>query len=155
MERNNFDIVCCNAIYLKNNIKNPMYIKFMYTQVRFQELLSRNYVINSSVLAKKSVLIKSGMYPTSKYFYSYEDYFLWLKISLRHHIGFLDNDLLIYNDNPRFSARSNSLPLYKIRIRIFLFFIIFFFNKRINLTQFLTILKVYFINLIQLIFNFK
>ena len=155
MYENNFDIVCCNAISSRDNIQKPMYINFIYTQISFQDLLNKNYIINSSVLVKKKIFTKSNFYPTSNYFYSYEDYFTWLKISLKHKVGFLDKDLLIYKDNPRFSARRYSLSIYKIKLRIFLILIIFLFSKKIRFNNSLIIFKVYFYNLLKLIFNSK
>lgn len=153
--KNNFNIVCCNAISERKNIKKPMYINFPYTEINFEDLLSKNYVINSSVLLKKNILNKVKMYPEGKFFFSFEDYFLWIKISLFNKIGFLDKDLLIYTDNPRFSARHNSLPFYKIKMRILFYFLIDFLLGKFSFNNLLKIIKVYFVNIWQFIFSIK
>jgi teichuronic acid biosynthesis glycosyltransferase TuaG len=153
--KNNLNIVCCNAISERKNIKKPMYINFPYTEINFRDLLSKNYVINSSVLLKKNILNNVNMYPESKFFFSFEDYFLWIKISLFYKIGFLDKDLLTYTDNPRFSARNNSLPFYQIKMRILFYFIIDFLFGKFSFNNLLKIIKVYLVNIFQFIFSIK
>ena len=153
--KNNLNVVCCNAISERKSIKKPMYINFPYTEINFGDLLSKNYVINSSVLLKKNILYKVKMYPESKFFFSFEDYFLWIKISLFNKIGFLDKDLLIYTDNPRFSARHNSLPFYQIKIRILFYFLMDFLLGKFSFNNLFKIIKVYFVNILQFIFNIK
>lgn len=153
--KNNLNIVCCNAISERKNIKKTMYINFPYTEINFADLLIKNYVINSSVLLKKNILNKVKMYPESKFFFSFEDYFLWIKISLFNKIGFLDKDLLIYKDNPRFSARYNSLPFYQIKMRILFYFLIDFLLGKFSFNNLLKIIKVYFVNILQFILRIK
>lgn len=150
---NNYKIVCSNAVSLKNKKFKNMYINFEYTEITTQDLLSKNYVINSSVLIKKEILNKLKAYPTSKYFFSFEDYYLWIKLSMYHTIGFLDEDLLCYTDNPRFSSRHNSLPFYIIKFRILCYFFINFLIFKIKPIYIFIILKVYCVNIFQYIFK--
>jgi len=155
LNENNFKIVCCNAVSLKEKKIKKMYINFEFNQITLKDLLIKNYIINSSVLLKKEILAKTNVYPTSKYFFSYEDYFLWIKISMFYNIGFLDQDLLCYTDNPRYSSRNNSLPFYIIKLRIFFYFIINFFIFKIRFTHILAIIEIYSINLFQYCFKRK
>ena len=152
---NNYKIVCSNALSLKNKKIKKMYINFEYQEITTLDLLSKNYVINSSVLIKKEILNKSKLYPTSKYFFSYEDYFFWIKISMNNKIGFFDQDLLIYTDNPRFSSRHNSLPFYIIKLRILFYFFINCLIFKIKPIYILIILKVYCVDLFRYIINNK
>ena len=153
--KNNYKIVCSNALSLKDKKIKKMYINFEYQEITTLDLFSKNYVINSSVLIKKEILNKSKLYPTSKYFFSYEDYYSWINISMRHKIGFFDQDLLIYTDNPRFSSRHNSLPFYIIKLRILFYFFINCLIFKIKPIYILTILKVYCVDLFRYIINNK
>jgi glycosyltransferase involved in cell wall biosynthesis len=154
--KNNYDIVCCNAYsFKKNTILSTRYINFPFLQIKFQDLLSKNYVINSSVLIKKKIMLKFGMYPKSKFFFSFEDYYTWLKLSVNFNIGFLDKQLIVYNDNPRFSARNNTLSFYHIKLRIFLIFLYLMFTRKIKISDFLKLIKVFSLNILQLLFYSK
>lgn len=59
----------------------------------FYDLFSRNFVTAPTVMLKKSHLIEVGGYSSD---FSIEDYPLWLKISQKYQIGFVDEFLVNY-----------------------------------------------------------
>jgi hypothetical protein len=62
---------------------------------------------------------------------------------------------LIYTDNPRFSARHNSLPFYQIKMRSLFYFLIDFLLGKFSFNNLFKIIKVYFVNILQFIFRIK
>ncbi|KXK45386.1 MAG: glycosyl transferase family 2 [Chlorobi bacterium OLB5] len=93
-----FDLICTNAneIDSANNI-----IKVRYFQENIPEKLTldflayKNYVITSSVLMRKDIVIKAGMFEDDVGIRG-EDYILWLNIAQIGNILFLDRSLIKY-----------------------------------------------------------
>ena len=59
-----------------------------------------------------------------KYFYSFEDYFLWLKIVDKVRFRFIDQNLTIYRDDRKNSASSLSKHIVEQRLRLFFFYLL-------------------------------
>ena len=106
----------------KKIIKN--YFKIPFKSINFSMLGIRNLIGTSSILMDKKLFKLSGGFPESKYFYSFEDYFLWLKIAKITNIGFLDENLTVYRDDRQNSATKYSKSFLSQRIRILLFYMI-------------------------------
>lgn len=102
---NYYDLVCSNA----NKINGKSITKYFNSQNRklsFKDLLDDNKIICSSVLVKKSVITEVGGFPEDKKYIAIEDYLTWLKIASRHNIGYMDDALVYYNDQPELTIRS-------------------------------------------------
>ncbi len=130
----NSEISCANADFY--NVKQKKlyknYFNYPFQQINFKDLCFKNIVITSSVIVSKKLFNSVNGFPESNYFYSYEDYFLWLKILNKTKISFLDKSLLIYMDNREISASSRSKNIFNQRLRILFYYIKFKNFKIIN-----------------------
>ena len=119
-------VSCTNADYydVKNKVINKDYFNYPFLNLNFKDLCFKNVVITSSVIVSKKLFLSVNGFSESNYFYSFEDYFLWLKITLKSNISFFDESLLIYNDNRSVSASSKSRHIINQRLRILLYFFI-------------------------------
>ncbi len=122
----NIDISCTNAdfINVKNNVITKNYFNYPFKDIDFELLSYKNVIITSSVIMKKKIFYLSEGFPESNFFYSFEDYFLWLKILQKYKVKFIDKSLIIYRDNRQHSASSRSKHIIDQRFRIILFFLI-------------------------------
>jgi len=107
---NDTDIICTNASIIDENSKE----KGSYTQNLEEELLSlekllqNNYIIQSTVLMKKSVLSKIG-YNLEKETGYHEDYEYWLRASaLKVNVYYFPKELIYYRLNPGGISRKMS-----------------------------------------------
>lgn len=104
-ENNNYSFVCTNGFRkIGDDIKDNL-LKVDEKSFNFETLIKTNYVINSSVIVKKSLLEKVSLVPESKYMKAVEDYGLWLRIALKEKIGYLNEPLVVYNDDAANSIR--------------------------------------------------
>lgn len=128
MLKENASATCTNYDFFnpkkKNYIKN--YFKIPFKIINFSLLSITNLIGTSSVLINKNLFNEVKGFPESKYFYSFEDYFLWLKISRLTDFYFLDNNLTIYRDDRKNSATKNSKSFLSQRFRLLLFFLFTF-----------------------------
>ena len=58
--------------------------------------------------------------------FSFEDYFLWLKLTKHEDFLFIDENLTIYRDDRKNSASKNSLSIFNQRLRIIIYFVLTF-----------------------------
>jgi glycosyltransferase involved in cell wall biosynthesis len=73
--------------------------------ITFDDLLSVNRVICSSVLVKKTLLGRCGGFPENPRLKGCEDYALWLRIGTQADLAFVEEPLLLYRDDPAASVR--------------------------------------------------
>ena len=106
MHEKKLNLVCTNYDFYnpstKKLIKN--YFKIPFTTINFEMLARKNILGTSSIIMTKNLFFKAGGFPESKYFYSFEDYFLWLKLSSKEKFYFLDENLTVYRDDRKNSA---------------------------------------------------
>ena len=102
----NVNAICCNANRSKNRISNGLVIDDRKIGIiQRNDLFINNYIICSSTLIKKKIFSLSGNFPEHLKFKAIEDYFLWLKISYETDWYFIDEPLLLYNDDIKNSIR--------------------------------------------------
>ena len=125
MQKENAEISFTNADYydVKKKVYQKNKITYPFFDINFNDLCFKNIIITSSVIVSKKLFLSVDGFPESNYFYSYEDYFLWLKIAQKSKIYFLDESLLIYYDNRSVSSSSRSKHIIDQRLRIFLYFL--------------------------------
>lgn len=125
MISDNVEISCTNADFYNVEKKKfyKDYFNYPYEQINFKDLCYKNVVITSSVILTKKLFKSVNGFSESKYFYSFEDYFLWLKILNKTKISFFDQSLLTYIDNRQISASSRSKNIINQRLRILFYFI--------------------------------
>ena len=128
MIKHNSNLSCTNYdFYNPNNKKvEKNYFKIPFLNINFSMIAWKNIIGTSSVVINKDLFKKVKGFPESKYFYSYEDYFLWLKLTKYENFLFVDKNLTIYRDDRKNSASKNSLSLLNQRMRIILYFILIF-----------------------------
>ncbi len=112
--------VCCNAVKRipGEELKNK-YTDFSESSITFDQLIYSNYVICSSSVFHRSLLDVCVGFPEEKELKAVEDYVLWLRIATQSDFIFLNEDLLIYNDFPEQSIRSESFDMFDQRMKIF------------------------------------
>ena len=125
MKKENLDISCTNIdmydVNKKNFYKNYFIIPFEL--INHKILFYKNLIATSSVIMTKKLFNKVNGFPESKYFYSFEDYFFWLKVLENNKIRFIDKSLLIYQIDRINSASSRSKHIVDQRLRIFLYYL--------------------------------
>lgn len=76
-------------------------------------LVFSNFIPTSSVLARKECFATVGLFDESL---SYgEDFDLWIRISSRYLIDYIEEPLLIHKDHPRTTTANNSLVAVNVR----------------------------------------
>ena len=74
----------------------------------FEKLLYRNFITAPTVMLKKDVLIEVGGYSSK---YKIEDHPMWLKISKKYKILYLDEDMVYYRDHPNNMSKNVSFMI--------------------------------------------
>lgn len=105
------DLVCSNAYRIVNNQKRKRRLYFkkpLNVDNNFLALVQyNNFVITSSVLARKHVLLKTHGFSESIDLKGVEDFELWARICTFDNIKYLHKPLLNYYDFPSHSHRSD------------------------------------------------
>lgn len=71
-------------------------------------LLKVNYVICSSAVVQKELLLKCGGFPESESLRAIEDYALWLRVATQTGFAYCSEELTIYTDDAANSIRSGT-----------------------------------------------
>ena len=125
MQNENLDVSCTNmdTYDVNKNIKSTSIFNIPFNFFDEKILFYKNFVATSSVIMSKELFHSVNGFPVSKYFYSFEDYFFWLKVAKKTKIRFIDESLLIYQIDSLYSASSRSKTIINQRIRIFLYYL--------------------------------
>jgi teichuronic acid biosynthesis glycosyltransferase TuaG len=128
MEKNNSSLSCTNYDFYdpKSNKYEKNFFKIPFIDINFSILAYKNILGTSSVVVEKKLFEKVKGFPESNFFYSFEDYFLWLKLAKIKNFLFIDKNLTIYRDDRKNSASKHSLNIVSQRIRILIYFLINF-----------------------------
>ena len=119
---NNFQVVCSNAHLFRNFVKVGQFYNFnIRPKITTKSLLKENIIINSSSLVRRDCFQKIGGYPTDYYLRGVEDYSTWLRISVHFKIGFLNETLVNYEDQPNSLGKQQTAYLRNIAILDFIF----------------------------------
>lgn len=104
----NIGLVCTNAMQESEKGSRPYFPRGTIARRNtFRDLIIQNFVVTSSVLTKRSVLVEEGYFCENFLFRAIEDYHLWLRIALDRDIVFVDELLTLYRDMPRESIRGS------------------------------------------------
>lgn len=79
-----------------------------------RDLFFNNFVVVSSVMLKRAVFDRVGRF--SPRFGIVADYDLWLRVSRRHQIGFLNEPLVIYRDHESMSSPTDRATLERVEV---------------------------------------
>lgn len=133
MLKENLNASCTNVDLLNQqtgNIKKNFFV-IPFRFIDFEILSYKNLIATSSVMISKKLFNSVNGFSESKYFYSFEDYFLWLKIVDKVRFRFIDQNLTIYRDDRKNSASSLSKHIVEQRLRLFFFYLLNFKLKNI------------------------
>jgi len=98
------DLVCCNAFrgtdeFVKEDLQTFYIFPSKKSDNYFRELIDRNFIITSSVVARKKVMEQGGGFNERPELAAIEDYDLWLRCSIDCNLAYLSEPLIIYRDN--------------------------------------------------------
>jgi glycosyltransferase involved in cell wall biosynthesis len=107
---NNFKVICSNGYVCKNSVRIKRFYEFdTFSKISTRILIKDNLVVNSSTLINRECFQKIGGYPRDYHLRGVEDFATWLRLSVYFQIGFLDEDLVNYEDlEDSFSKQQNS-----------------------------------------------
>lgn len=95
-----------NATRLRRSVTpEPFFKERMPPTVSRQDLIERNWIITSSMLVERSVLLRTGRCHGSPS-HLFEDLALWLRVAVFSPVALVEVELLGYRDSPDVSQRS-------------------------------------------------
>jgi teichuronic acid biosynthesis glycosyltransferase TuaG len=100
-------LICCtNALKIKNNINIGDFSNFNKNLISLNDLMKQNEVICSSVIVNKNLLLSTSLFPEEIKFKAIEDYALWVRLSTKSELIYLNEPLVNYTDSENTSIRS-------------------------------------------------
>jgi len=100
--------------------------------ISFPLLIDENYIICSSVLIRKDIVLKCGGFPEDRSLKVGEDYALWLRATTLTNFAFLNEPLLIYRDEPQNSIRAFCPSYWELRVNVLKNFVLWAENENSN-----------------------
>lgn len=103
-------LVCCNAHAIGpdgdmlGRLVAPRWLES--GPLTLGELIERNFVVASSVLLRRSLLERAGLFPEQPALRALEDYDLWLRVAAIAPVIYLSQPLVLYRDSPTTSVRA-------------------------------------------------
>ena len=97
-KQEDISLCCTNRSFINCDGKILMgkSLKWLPTRYTLNRLLLSNFVSYSSVLLKREILVKAGLFPDDIKFKAIEDYHLWIRIAYFGRISFLNEKLVLY-----------------------------------------------------------
>lgn len=115
-----FDAVCCNAYRDIGQENLGRLISWETSDITFSDLLFDNRVVCSSVVVRRELLNKTGLFPESGGLRVGEDYSLWLRLTQFTKVIYLAEPFVLYKDDPKNSIRAQGPSAIKQKTRAFL-----------------------------------
>lgn len=81
------------------------YLGISSVELTLPVLLKTNYVICSSVIARRDLILQAGGFPEDENLKAIEDYALWLRLAARNSIAYVSEPLIEYTDDAANSIR--------------------------------------------------
>ena len=97
--------ICSNAYSLNSKDERKEYLSYSKNTISFSDLLDVNYVICSSAIIHRSLLLKCFGFPEIPALKTWQDYAFWLRISTQTTFAYLSEPLVFYFDEPSKSNR--------------------------------------------------
>jgi glycosyltransferase involved in cell wall biosynthesis len=125
MLKENLNASCTNADFLNQITKKTKknYFKIPFNFINFEMLSYKNFITTSTVMLTKKIFDSVNGFSNYSFFYSFEDYFLWLKVSHKEPFRFIDQNLTTYRDDRGNSASSKSRHIINQRLRVIIFYL--------------------------------
>ncbi|MCA0430321.1 MAG: glycosyltransferase family 2 protein [Bacteroidetes bacterium] len=106
LQQSSYLICCTNALKIKNNVSVGEFSNFNKNLISLSDLMKQNEVICSSVIVNKNLLLSTSLFPEDITFKAIEDYALWVRLSTKSEILYLNENLVNYTDAENISIRS-------------------------------------------------
>lgn len=120
--RNSNLLAACSKAYQKTTageIKG-YFNNFNGNSVTYEELVHSNRIVCSSVILHRSILRKIGGFPIKEELKAAEDYCMWLRVSTQTEFLYIQEPLIIYENNPVQSVRGKQI-YQRWQTRVFIF----------------------------------
>lgn len=104
VNQNHCKIVGTNAYKL--NSKKNLLLASPPVIASFNNLLRTNWLITSSVVVERSLLVKAGSFPEESIYKGYEDWLTWMRLATYANAYIINQPLVNYRDEPIDSIRS-------------------------------------------------
>jgi teichuronic acid biosynthesis glycosyltransferase TuaG len=95
------EFVSTNAIVLNENGETRRYFTKLPLKINLRQLVVRNYVVTSSVIVKREVLVSVGNFSSSYHVRGVEDYSTWLRVATKTPIFLMDEVMITYAENSK------------------------------------------------------
>jgi hypothetical protein len=116
----------CNGFRWKgirelNNAQLYFERKKMFGKINYNNFVNQNYLIHSSVIFRRNIIEKSGLYNEDPSLQPGQDYELWLRIGALGEIWNLAEPLVVYRETPstHYNKKPNRHDKYKILTNIY------------------------------------
>ncbi|HXB38989.1 MAG TPA: glycosyltransferase [Bacteroidia bacterium] len=119
LKENGTEASSCNAFRVTAEKKEGAYLSYNKNTITFNDLISVNYIVCSSVLVSKKTLEQISLFPEGKEYKAIEDYVLWLRIATRIPFTYLSEPLVNYYDDPESTIRTNYTDVWDLRKIVF------------------------------------
>jgi teichuronic acid biosynthesis glycosyltransferase TuaG len=93
---------------IPSNGRTLPYLQYDSSIIKMSDLLKVNWVICSSALVKRDIVLMCGGFPEDSRFRAIEDFALWLRVAASTDFVFCRDPLVDYLDVPSESVRANS-----------------------------------------------
>lgn len=93
-------LVHCRPEKLVDNTRVPWPSRAIQYDFLFHELVKGNFICNSSVVVRRSVLEEHGLFDTDPRLKGTEDYELWLRLAIPTKFASVEEPLLLYRVHP-------------------------------------------------------
>lgn len=107
-------LVCSNAFvkYQGQDAEEQLYLRpdQGFSGLLTTKLLEQNFIITSTTVIRRAILVKTGTFSQLPELTALEDYDLWLRISTLSKICFIPEALAIYSEHPEQSLRFTRRP---------------------------------------------
>jgi teichuronic acid biosynthesis glycosyltransferase TuaG len=90
--------ICSNALINADNNSPKSLLQGVPKKLNLKRLLKANFIITSSVLIERELILEIGGFVKSYPALGAEDYATWLRIATKTHWDYLDDDLLLYDN---------------------------------------------------------
>lgn len=100
---------CSTNAYRKvnNRLLSKTVCDFKGNYLNLMFLLYSNQIVCSSMLVKKTLIDKVGLFDTEIKVRSFADYIMWLKVAFFTDVLYINKPLVVYRDEPNDSIRSD------------------------------------------------
>ncbi len=110
---------------------NGAFLAYNKSEIELADIVTTNWVICSSMLVDRRLLLEAGGFPEGAEFRAIEDYALWIKLAALTKIAYLPECHVMYRDDPVTSIRSDSQQERgELRKKVFGHFLVWLRSRR-------------------------